>query len=64
MTIAPLLHRITASQPYPLLFAMISGAHLYGFPSPDLDFDLREAHVLPVEKVVGLEEGDETQRNV
>ena len=35
------LKRIVASQPYPLLFATIRGAHLYGFPSPDSDFDLR-----------------------
>jgi predicted nucleotidyltransferase len=54
------LHRIVAAQPYPLLFATISGAHLYGFPSPDSDYDLRGAHVLPVEKVVGLEVRDET----
>ena len=54
------LHRIIAAQPYPLLFATISGAHLYGFPSPDSDFDLRGAHVLPLEKVVGLEVRDET----
>jgi uncharacterized protein len=60
ITIDPRLHRIVAAQPYPLLFATISGAHLYGFPSPDSDFDLRGAHVLPVEKVVGLEIGDET----
>jgi predicted nucleotidyltransferase len=54
------LHRIVAAQPYPLLFATISGAHLYGFPSPDSDFDLRGAHVLSLEKVVGLEVRDET----
>ena len=60
MTIDPLLHRIVAAQPYPLLFATISGAHLYGFPSPDSDFDLRGVHVLPLEKVVGLEVTDET----
>jgi len=60
MTIDPRLHRIVASQPYPLLFATISGAHLYGFPSPDSDFDLRAAHVLPLEKVVGLDVPDET----
>src|SRR5262245_23674516 len=41
MTIDLRLHRIVAAQPYPLLFATISGAHLYGFPSPDSDFDLR-----------------------
>jgi predicted nucleotidyltransferase len=60
MTIDPRLHRIVAAQPYPLLFATISGAHLYGFPSPDSDFDLRGAHILPLEKVVGLEVRDET----
>ena len=38
MTIDPLLHRIIAAQPYPLLFATISGAHLYGCPSPGLAF--------------------------
>jgi predicted nucleotidyltransferase len=60
MNIDPRLERIVAAQPYPLLFATISGAHLYGFPSPDSDFDLRGAHVLPVEKVLGLEVRDET----
>ncbi len=60
MTIDPLLHRIVAAQPHPLLFATISGAHLYGFPSPDSDFDLRGAHILPLEKIVGLETRDET----
>jgi predicted nucleotidyltransferase len=60
MTIDPRLRRITAAQPYPLLFATISGAHLYGFPSPDSDFDLRGAHILPAEQVVGLEVRDET----
>jgi predicted nucleotidyltransferase len=56
----PRLHRIVAAQPYPLLFATISGAHLYGFPSPDSDYDLRGAHILPLEAVVGLEARDET----
>ena len=49
-----------ARHPYPLVFATVSGAHLYGFPSPDSDFDLRGAHVLPVREVVGLEPGRET----
>ncbi len=48
------------SHPYPLLFATISGAHLYGFPSPDSDFDLRGVHLLPLEDVVGLDTGEET----
>ena len=42
------------------LFVTVSGAHLYGFPSPDSDYDLRGAHVLPLEEVVGLETGRET----
>src|SRR5258706_11162057 len=60
MNIDPRLHRIVAAQPYPLLFATISGAHLYGFPSPDSDFDLRGAHVLPLSKICGLKVTDET----
>mgnify|MGYP000875009363 FL=1 len=56
----PRLHRIVESQPYPLLFATISGAHLYGFPSPDSDVDLRGAHILPIKNVVGLEVREET----
>lgn len=54
------LAAIVRSQPYPLIFATISGAHLYGFPSPDSDYDLRGVHVLPVQEVVGLEPGRET----
>ena len=53
--------RAIAAQPYPLLFATVSGAHLYGFPSPDSDsIDLRGVHVLPAEEVVGFEEGRST----
>jgi predicted nucleotidyltransferase len=40
--------------PYPLLFATISGPHLYGFPSPDSDYDLRGVHILPADEVLGL----------
>lgn len=54
------LQRIVSTQPYPLLFATISGAHLYGFPSPDSDYDLRGAHVLPLARVVGLTTDEET----
>ena len=60
MEIDPRLHRSVAAQPYPLRFATISGAHLYGFPSADSDFDLRGAHILPIEKVAGLKVLDET----
>lgn len=51
---------IVQGQPYPLLFATVSGAHLYGFPSPDSDYDLRGVHLLPPERVVGLDPGPET----
>jgi uncharacterized protein len=47
-------------QPHPLLFVTISGAHLYGFPSPDSDFDLRGVHLLPLTELVGLKIGRET----
>jgi len=45
---------------YPLLFATVSGAHLYGFPSPNSDWDLRGVHILPKEQVVGLKPLEET----
>lgn len=45
-----------AEHPYPLLFATVSGAHLYGFPSPDSDYDLRGAHILPLDECLGLGE--------
>jgi hypothetical protein len=46
--------------PYRPLFATVSGAHLYGFPSPDSDVDLRGAYILPVATVLGLDKPDET----
>ncbi|MEZ6116055.1 MAG: nucleotidyltransferase domain-containing protein [Pirellulaceae bacterium] len=36
------------------LFVTVSGAHLYGFPSPDSDVDLRGCHQLPLNEIVGL----------
>jgi len=54
------LRAIAAAHPRPLLFATVSGAHLYGFASPDSDYDLRGVHLLPAEEVVGLEPGPET----
>jgi predicted nucleotidyltransferase len=49
-----LLQREAQRHPYLLLFATVSGAHLYGFPSPDSDYDLRGAHILPAAEAVGL----------
>ncbi len=42
------------------IFATISGAHLYGFASPDSDVDLRGAFMAPAEEVLGLNPPDET----
>jgi predicted nucleotidyltransferase len=55
-----LLQTEVASHPYSLLFATISGAHLYGFPSPDSDYDLRGVHILPARDAVGLRPKRET----
>jgi predicted nucleotidyltransferase len=52
-----------AAHPHPLLFATVSGAHLYGFPSPDSDWDLRGSHLLPLGSVAGLLPGDETVKS-
>ncbi len=50
----PTIHRVVGEHPLPLLFATISGAHLYGFASPDSDFDIRGAHILPARDVLSL----------
>ena len=38
----------------------VSGAHLYGFPSPDSDWDLRGVHVLPPARWSGSRKGRDT----
>ncbi|MHC5729948.1 MAG: nucleotidyltransferase domain-containing protein, partial [Nostoc sp.] len=60
MNIPRSINTIIGQQPYPLLFTIISGSHLYGFPSLDSDYDLRGVHILPVQEVVGLDTGNET----
>lgn len=54
MNPAPPLETIASEQPHPLLFVTLSGAHLYGFASPDSDYDLRGVHILPLTDVIGL----------
>ena len=49
-----MLRTEVARHPYHLLFATISGAHLYGFPSADSDYDLRGVHILPAREALGL----------
>src|SRR5437764_14947489 len=56
----PRLRKQVELHPYPLLFVAISGAHLYGFPSLDSDYDLRGVHLLPLEEVIGLKMGRDT----
>ena len=56
----PGLRPVLAGERHPLVFATVSGAHLYGFPSRDSDIDLRGVHLLPVEDLIGLREGEET----
>ncbi|MEU9095591.1 nucleotidyltransferase domain-containing protein [Streptomyces sp. NPDC048428] len=51
---------VLAGERHPLLFATVSGAHLYGFPSRDSDVDLRGVHILPAEDLLGLREPEET----
>jgi predicted nucleotidyltransferase len=60
MIVVDRLRHVVEAQPYPLVFATISGAHLYGFPSPDSDYDLRGVHILPVSEVVQLDPPEET----
>jgi hypothetical protein len=36
------------------LVVSLSGAHAYGFPSPDSDLDLKAIHVAPTEQLLGL----------
>ncbi|WP_218920603.1 DNA polymerase beta superfamily protein [Lentzea guizhouensis] len=60
----PDLSEVVAEQSHGLLFATVSGAHLYGFPSRDSDVDLRGVHVLPLTEVVGLKHGPETKERM
>jgi predicted nucleotidyltransferase len=59
----PRLLAEVAAHPFPLLFATVSGAHLYGFPSRDSDFDLRGTHVAPTVVLTGLERIEETVKS-
>ncbi|MDJ0835747.1 MAG: nucleotidyltransferase domain-containing protein [Acidobacteriota bacterium] len=52
------------AHPYPLVFATLSGDHLYGFASTDSEFDLRGAHLLPLAEIVGLDEPKETVNTI
>jgi len=49
----PDLMPVIAESPHPLVFATVSGAHAYGFPSADSDIDCA-MHLLPVLDLVAL----------
>lgn len=55
-----LIRNLMQEQPYPLLFCVISGAHLFGFPSPDSDIDIRGVHILPLKQVISLKTPKDT----
>jgi hypothetical protein len=42
------------------VFFTVSGAHLYGFPSKDSDFDLRGVHVIDTKELFHFSKPDET----
>lgn len=44
----------TRSLPGRAIFCALTGAHLYGFPSPDSDLDLKGAYIVPTEELLGL----------
>ncbi len=52
-------HHAGEAEPHPhrLIFASVCGSRLYGFHRPGSDFDVRGAHVLPLELVIGLDKG-------
>jgi hypothetical protein len=45
------------------LVAYLSGAHAYGFPSPDSDLDLKCVHIAPTRMLVGIiDKGDQSAK--
>ena len=47
------LERLQTVPARPIFFAL-TGAHAYGFPSPDSDLDLKAMHVVPAARLLGL----------
>lgn len=39
---------------HPVLLCGVTGAHIYGFPSPDSDIDMKGIHLAPTRELVGL----------
>jgi predicted nucleotidyltransferase len=54
------LENALKSQTYPMVFATVCGAHLAGLSAVDSPYEIRGAHILPAEKVLGLLIDEET----
>jgi predicted nucleotidyltransferase len=54
---------MAAEMPW-LVFATVSGSHMFGFPSVDSDFDIRGMHVEPPRSMLGLEQPIETREQL
>lgn len=46
------------------LVIYLSGAHAYGFPSPDSDLDLKCVHIAPTRELVGLEVNEDAPERI
>jgi predicted nucleotidyltransferase len=51
-TLLEYIHKETAGTSF--IFYTLSGAHLYGFPSHDSDFDIRGCHIMDAREICGL----------
>lgn len=60
----PRVRATVAEHPHRLLFASLSGAHLYGFESHDSDVDIRGSHVLPAADMLRLVEPADTHESM
>ena len=57
---AGICEAIAARHPKPLVFATVSGAHLYGFPSADSDYDVRGVHLMSLHEALSMKEATGT----
>lgn len=54
--------RFLALHPSPgrVILCAVTGSHLYGFPSPDSDLDLKGIHAAPIDALLGLQPPEES----
>lgn len=45
---------LSVGHPYPFVFLTVGGSHLFGFNSPDSDWDLRGAHIAPADAILRI----------